>query len=124
MHVMDLTVLDISGPSTVCSGYHKVGIAVGSHMGRVSGNNIGEEGAKALGPQLAKVVNMTELVLNGRKLCVSVAVVVVCCCFGCEKQKHLCACGCVREQHWRGRREGTGSTPGQACEHDSACFKR
>ena len=33
----------------------------------VSGNNIGEEGAKALGPHLAKLVNMNTLWLNGRK---------------------------------------------------------
>jgi len=33
----------------------------------VSGNNIGEEGAKALGPHLSKLVNMTELYLIGRK---------------------------------------------------------
>ena len=33
----------------------------------VSGNNIGDEGAKALGPHLAKLVNMNTLVLYGRK---------------------------------------------------------
>jgi len=33
----------------------------------VSGNNIGEEGAKALGPHLAKLVNMNTLGLAGRK---------------------------------------------------------
>jgi len=32
----------------------------------VSDNNIGEEGAKALGPHLAKLVNMTGLDLDGR----------------------------------------------------------
>ena len=31
-----------------------------------SDNNIGEEGAKALGPHLAKLVNMTLLGLDGR----------------------------------------------------------
>ena len=31
----------------------------------VSGNNIGEEGAKALGPHLAKLVNMSTLWLDG-----------------------------------------------------------
>ena len=33
----------------------------------VSGNNIGEEGAKALGPHLAKLVNMNTLVLSCKK---------------------------------------------------------
>jgi len=33
----------------------------------VSGNNIGEAGAKALGPHLAKLVKMNALGLNGTK---------------------------------------------------------
>ena len=33
----------------------------------VPGNNIGEEGAKALGPHLAKLVNINVLELYGRK---------------------------------------------------------
>ena len=33
----------------------------------VSDNNIGEEGAKALGPHLAKLVNMTLLALESKK---------------------------------------------------------
>ena len=51
---------------TICNGYHRLDAAVGSHVACVSGNNIGEEGAKALGPHLAKLVNITELGLNGR----------------------------------------------------------
>jgi len=31
----------------------------------MSGNNIGDEGAKALGPHLAKLSNMTTLYLQG-----------------------------------------------------------
>ena len=50
----------------------------------VSGNNIGEEGAKALGPHLAKLVNINALDLSGRKrgwdVCVCVVVVSLCCC--------------------------------------------
>jgi len=63
----------------------------------VSGNNIGEEGAEALGPHLAKLVNMTVLDLAGRKCRWRVCVCggVVCCCCGCEKQEHLWVCGGV-----------------------------
>ena len=34
----------------------------------VSGNNIGEEGAKALGPHLGKLVNMNTLGLGGKSV--------------------------------------------------------
>jgi len=57
----------------------------------VSGNNIGEEGAKALGPHLAKLVNMTELYLKGRKRGWDVCMCVRGGCFVVVKS--TCACG-------------------------------
>jgi len=64
---MGLTFLDISGASTMHDRCEKQAIAVVLRVVWMSDNNIGEEGAKALGPHLAKLVNMNALGLNGRK---------------------------------------------------------
>ena len=71
------------------------------HVALVTDNNIGVEGAKALGPHLATLVNMNKLDLCGRKrgwdVCVCVVVVSLCCCCD-KKQERLCVlgvgCGC------------------------------
>ena len=55
---MCICVVVVVRSQSICVG---VDVDVG-----VSGNNIGEEGAKALGPHLAKLVNITVLWLNGK----------------------------------------------------------
>ena len=91
------------------------------HVALVTDNNIGVEGAKALGPHLAKLVNINALDLSGRKRTWDVCERCGCVIVLLWLSKSTCACVVwgvgSREQHWRGRRKGAGSTPGQACEH-------
>ena len=87
----------------------------------MSGNNIGDEGAKALGPHLAKLNNMTTLNLWGtwRQECLSMHRR---CLFVGNVASMMTTWLCVsdvRQQHWGGRRESTGPTPGDAQQHDN-----
>ena len=72
----------------------------------VSDNDIGEEGAKALGPHLAKLVNMSKLWLDGNvvEMCAYMAVVMVRGVVAVVvRNKNTCGVGmwvCVRQQHW------------------------
>ena len=87
----------------------------------VSGNNIGVEGAKALGPHLAKLTNVATL----HFAC-------ACCCWflGVHCTRTLVGSvasmisqwlyGFLSQQAWRGRRHSTRPAPGEASQHDNA----
>jgi len=84
-----------------------------------SDNIIGNNGAKALGPHLAKLNNMIMLHLNSSS------------CPACEivlqsvlHDDQVGVWGDVSELHWGGRRQGTGPTPGEAQKHDTGGLVR
>jgi len=82
----------------------------------VAGNKIGDEGAKALGPHLAKLSNMTHLYLT----CTCLLVV------GggkCNVTRVLAVGAVDREQDWRCRCGGAGPTLGQVVRHDTLGYR-
>jgi len=92
-----------------------------------AGNNIGNAGAKALGSHLVKLANMTTLDLSCAwwRWCLDVHRTWVFCWQYCVDDDCVVVCMCdVSEQHWRGRRQGTGPTPGEAGQHDNVGFEQ